>query len=566
MDSSKTQQAGCFNGVPSGVELLSGDNVGLLREEEKVVGTMSSYSPCSQRPLTFGDHLCESSSIAAERKNGGVEKSECDSIDFPTSFLLNNLSLEDASDGDAACRVERFNNSIKYLSYLNIWSNQDTLPYDMYPSHTPSSPGGFSNPATPDYTMNSMISPYAQAGSGVEEIGAMMSGLRLGDQSTPSASFNSFTQSFGGYALGGRMGSYADIDWRLEARPAPAISCLSLADTSSSSNGLNWTDKNSNAGKFRNIMADENGAYTDVIFEAVVKDVFTVITNKYGQKLFRSLLRFCDPNQKNFLLATIVSNPLGVIFCSRTFYGSKSLIELVDCLKRSDSELVPQLPSILALDIKSLVFDCYASSLIKRCLTVLSPEQCESLYDSMIECALSLAVDTHSCVMLYILLENVEGIRRARLHDILAGCSVQLAIHPTGNYFVSHLLELKECRVTMTISSILFGYYKTLAMDRHGSHVVEKCIQSVGIDYVMNEFLNNSTKQELEEVACHEFGNYVIKMALKITEDYGKEYHGKLVKALLPGLARLKESQFGKVLYNKLKNEALRKNGRGKNQ
>lgn len=59
----------------------------------------------------------------------------------------------------------------------------------------------------------------------------------------------------------------------------------------------------------------------DAIVSVVESDVFTIMADEQGYKVFIQLLDFCDQKQRVFLLDRIVSDSIGVIICVQTFYG-----------------------------------------------------------------------------------------------------------------------------------------------------------------------------------------------------------------------------------------------------
>uniref|UniRef100_A0A7N0UQ60 PUM-HD domain-containing protein n=1 Tax=Kalanchoe fedtschenkoi TaxID=63787 RepID=A0A7N0UQ60_KALFE len=440
----------------------------------------------------------------------------------PQDFILTYYSTTPGSQSSTApAQNSIFNNlGAAALSY-DPCMNQNQIPGALI----------FHNPPA-GHTITALTSPYASAGSGVEGIGAMMNGLRLGTPSSsiselaaPYASFNSPVGVMGGapsiqmspheegagHIMGGTGMSVGDSSSLTDNSNADRFFCV---------HGLNkfvlgLAKTDGGARYLMAVMGDKNQADIDVIIEAVMTDVFGVMTDEPGLKLFRRLLDICSRTQKDLLFSRIIADPVQVIFCSLNSHGSRALISLIDHVKGSHG--VQQLATILAMEIGTLLLDHQAGRVIGHCLIHLNAEQCEPLYEALIYCALSLAVHTHGCSWLYTVIDNIKGLHRTRLLNVLADNSVQLAGHRSGNYVVTYLLDLRDYRVTMKICSLLLGHYTHLATDKRGSHVVEKCIQTPGIRFVMDEFLN-LTSTELERIACHEFGNYVIKTALTITE------------------------------------------------
>jgi hypothetical protein len=84
---------------------------------------------------------------------------------------------------------------------------------------------------------------------------------------------------------------------------------------------------------------------------------------------------------------------------------------------------------------------------------------------------------------------------------------------------VQHILELRIPHVLADVVARLEGSFLTLAMDKFGSHVVEKCMREFGGEH--------SSRIIKELISCpmlflnflqDKFGNYVAQSALAISK------------------------------------------------
>ncbi|GLT80206.1 hypothetical protein SLA2020_516590 [Shorea laevis] len=67
-------------------------------------------------------------------------------------------------------------------------------------------------------------------------------------------------------------------------------------------------------------------------------------------------------------------------------------------------------------------------------------------------------------------------------------------------------------------------------MQKAGSHVVEKCLMSPGMELVVQDFIDSN---QLQHVIKDQYGNYVIQTALKVTMVTKSPLFDKLVAKLL---------------------------------
>ncbi|XP_041025273.1 putative pumilio homolog 7, chloroplastic, partial [Juglans microcarpa x Juglans regia] len=77
--------------------------------------------------------------------------------------------------------------------------------------------------------------------------------------------------------------------------------------------------------------------------------------------------------------------------------------------------------------------------------------------------------------------------------------------------------------------SVLSGHYVQISLRKGGSHVVERCLQSFGMEHVLQELLKSDNIHELLQLARDRYGNYVVQTALTATKRAGSPSHGSLV-------------------------------------
>ncbi len=83
------------------------------------------------------------------------------------------------------------------------------------------------------------------------------------------------------------------------------------------------------------------------------------------------------------------------------------------------------------------------------------------------------------------------------------------------NFVLQHVLGLDDPVFNEKICSILRGHYIRLSSQKGGSFVVEKCLNSNGMIYVIQDLLSYN---RLCHLARNQYGNFVIQAALKATK------------------------------------------------
>ncbi|XP_065631743.1 putative pumilio homolog 13 [Quercus suber] len=168
------------------------------------------------------------------------------------------------------------------------------------------------------------------------------------------------------------------------------------------------------------------------------------------------------------------------------------------------------------------------------------------LYDAAINNFRELAKDEEGCISLNKFITSSRGSGREQLLHAIAESSLYLSQDPSGNYVLQHVLGLDDPQVTNIICLRLKGHYAHLSSQKGGSYVVEKCLNSVGMNYVIEDFLSYN---RLCQLARDQYGNYVIQAALKATKRVNSLYHERLLMILQGNMATL-QSGYGRNVYS----------------
>ncbi|XP_071721916.1 putative pumilio homolog 21 [Rutidosis leptorrhynchoides] len=119
-----------------------------------------------------------------------------------------------------------------------------------------------------------------------------------------------------------------------------------------------------------------------------------------------------------------------------------------------------------------------------------------------------------------------------------------------------NVIDLHSLMYGELIFSRLKGHYARLSLQNVGCHVVEKCVNSHGRDYVFEELMESNI---LSRVAKDQHGNYVLQTAFKVAKEAGSPYYEEILKKLAENPASL-NARFGKYIYNLISAESFLKN------
>ncbi|KAF5447391.1 hypothetical protein F2P56_032946 [Juglans regia] len=249
--------------------------------------------------------------------------------------------------------------------------------------------------------------------------------------------------------------------------------------------------------------------------------IFQLMNDVDKQPLFNKLIESADVSLLTRFVAKIVSQPESLIKASLNSHGVKSVRKLIKVLGKTS--LVSDMNTALCTDngFYRLMTHPIGSSVILKCLDVASSEQNKLLYEAAIMYCLELAKHERGCINLKKFITSSRGQGRQQLLDFIAGHSLYLSQDPTGNYVLQHVLALHDPALTNKICSVLRGHYVHISLQKGGSHVVERCLESSGMEYVLGELLKTDNVHELLQLARNRYGNYVVQAALIATKRAG---------------------------------------------
>ncbi|XVF37988.1 hypothetical protein REPUB_Repub20aG0058900 [Reevesia pubescens] len=277
-----------------------------------------------------------------------------------------------------------------------------------------------------------------------------------------------------------------------------------------------------------------------LIFDGVIKYIFQLMTNQYGRYLFQKLIELEDQNQLRMIMQKLTVYNGEIFNASIDRFGSYSIKKLIKVLEKSP--LVIEVVKALCDKFAELMINPTGQYVIMECLDVVDSQKNELLYIEAIKNCLELATHERGCISMNNFIIRIKGPRRDQLLNYICDHVVFLARDPAGNFVVQCVLGLQNPTLIGKICSKLKGYYVILSMLKGGSHLVEKCLRSSGMDYVVHEFLQSN---QLFQVAKDPYGNYVLQTALKETKKMGSPLYQSLVLKLQQHLKSLQHG-FGK--------------------
>ncbi|XP_050371508.1 pumilio homolog 12-like [Argentina anserina] len=334
---------------------------------------------------------------------------------------------------------------------------------------------------------------------------------------------------FQSHEVAEKSGMYSNINWYQSSGILNMGNQCSFGNESmlGSSNIAQMAMTQSGSQNLLDSLLKKDPRVTTKIFEGVYNFLFEVMNDSNGHHLFAKLILSCSDNQLHRIVAMIALNVRLLINTSVSRYGSKSVQRLIKVLEKSP--LIDIVIAALSSGFEELMTNRSGSLVILKCLN-LNNEKNQKLYETAINHCIPLAQNEKGCIYLNEFITNSKTPYREKLIAAISSKSKFLSQDPSGNFVVQHILGLHNPNFSERICLELRDLYVQLSLQKGGSHVVEKCLNSSGMVHVVTVLLEY---EKLCQVARDQYGNYVIQTALKSTKRAKSPLHQMLVSKLL---------------------------------
>ena len=141
-----------------------------------------------------------------------------------------------------------------------------------------------------------------------------------------------------------------------------------------------------------------------------------------------------------------------------------------------------------------------------------------------------------------------------QIKKIVEENSMELIIHPYGNYVIQQLIESWDLNEVKQSLLLYKNKFTSLSMEKYSSNVMEKYIEKS--DDILNEYINEIIiNGKIFEIMKNNYGNFVIQKALKLSSGENKK---KLVIGVSKNIYMLNDNKlimkWKDLILNELRN------------
>ncbi|XP_062198802.1 putative pumilio homolog 8, chloroplastic [Phragmites australis] len=250
--------------------------------------------------------------------------------------------------------------------------------------------------------------------------------------------------------------------------------------------------------------------------EKIVSYSCDLMQRRHGQRLFRLVLRHCNHELREWVVATITRDKKS--FWSICAQRSDEVVFLIkSCETRRSMQLLrdamvswmePNLMQVLMADSNRL-------RVVQAFILSSPPDIAQIIFEAVAKNCTRLACQPNGLNMLQKCLEHISRKEKDNIFTKISYMSFHLAQNSSGNYIVQDVLKKGDPSHFAIIASCLRNHYVRLSKQKYSSRVVEWCLRvfDEGEQFVIiNELI---CYPHFRDLVTDEFANFVLSTALR---------------------------------------------------
>lgn len=260
----------------------------------------------------------------------------------------------------------------------------------------------------------------------------------------------------------------------------------------------------------------------EIIFKEIHPYLYELIIDPFGNYLIQKLTMYCNESNLNLMMEIL---RLYLFQISINQHGTRALQKIIDNLS-NDYQL-----SLLIKGLKpyiiELIKDLNGNHVIQKILNKYSPENCQFIYDSIIQDLFPVATHKHGCCVLQKCLNHATQKQLLDFSNAILNYTVfvKLVNDQFGNYVLQYLISIDSIDINyrMFENFMKFGVSELCNL-KFSSNVVEKFLKNchsnelklINFSQLKFDLILNILSGNLNKLINDPYGNYVIQTLLDI--------------------------------------------------
>jgi len=320
------------------------------------------------------------------------------------------------------------------------------------------------------------------------------------------------------------------------------------------------TNKSIN-GSWKKMLKDQKGSkliqkkieeksldFLNKLYEQIKNNLQEIMTDQYGNYVIQKFVEYCDKKIISEMF-TQISNSLYEISINN--YGTRPIQKMIENL--STNMCTQDINIILGLtkgNVLDLIKDINGNRVIQSIIqNVKNKELLSPLYKELSENITEiLKTKSGCCVFSKVILNITDNDLNLIVDNIIKNFS-SFINDEFGNISLKRLIKLNNENYNSKIFPCIKDSIINLSCQKFSSNVIEACIDNN--TSLKKQMINKLIEDEsiIIKLILDQFGNYIVQKALQNSEQ--KEFD-IIIGIIKNNEKKLKQSQYGKVVYEKL--------------
>lgn len=282
------------------------------------------------------------------------------------------------------------------------------------------------------------------------------------------------------------------------------------------------------------------------IFERIISNFKEYSNDQFANYLCQKIVELSSNDQLGQIVQVLVPD---IIEMSNSSHGTRVIQKVIENVE--NDQLIELILKEFRGHVVDLVMDSNGNHVIQKCLSYFVPEQVDFMYQEIMSKCDEVATHKHGCCVLQRCIDycNDDQIKSV-IGGILNHTDV-LINDKYGNYVIQYILELQgyeeDKEEIAKKVAVKVQYY---CYEKYSSNVIEKSIK-VDMQDVLDSLLKVlESKEELQKMLCHKFGNYVVQTALLRNRSSPKVQI--VLNNIKTIIKEINENEFGSKVLQKL--------------
>ncbi|KAK1442734.1 hypothetical protein BgAZ_302520 [Babesia gibsoni] len=294
------------------------------------------------------------------------------------------------------------------------------------------------------------------------------------------------------------------------------------------------------------LLETSDEVFIEAVLEGVLENLVDLMTDPFGNYLCQKLMSVCTEAHLTRIISAIGDEFVNIAL---NMHGTRALQKLIEVTRRPDH--VNKITTYLNEGAVELVTDLNGNHVIQTCLTALTPDECQFIYETMYENCLQLATHRHGCCVMQRCIDAANERQRNKLIEIITDSVLDLVEDAYGNYVIQYTLRLKNEEINTRIVKALAPNVADFAKQKYSSNVIERCLMICPPEtrsILISRFIE-APFTVLKDLILHPFGNYVIQRVLSVAQPEEIE---AILDNIQPHIEELRTAVAGKRIAAKI--------------